>query len=405
MGMESCWSRRTGESPLILVMIYFDLSIIFHQNRHAYQSAITAFQIALRADPLDTHAWLRLGDSYLKSGRHAAALKSFEQARALAPDDWMCAYAIGDANRQVGAFVEAIEQFRHVLKTRPSELGVLLSLSETTLALGREEFTTGYLSRAESSFIDAIEVSALIIASGSGEKVAWKVIGDATLALSKLGTLSDVRISVVAPILIERLAKEGVDARIPTVDVVLATDLSSFEASPLSLNRLSICAYKFRVLLDSESESSGSSWFDLSLSLSTFLASLPREEVNLREMCLRQAIKCIKMSLTREPGNQAFWTALGYLALDGSARLSQHAFIKAIECDPRVSAPSHDHSIIGSLTNAAIKECGSVDKLWSLLLASLGRRSRQRGFPQSTDRRSRVGSGMGRTSIGGWNLW
>nr|ASF90201.1 hypothetical protein SPAR04661 [Bartheletia paradoxa] len=339
-------------------------------NHQAFQPAITAFQIALRANPSDVHAWLRLGESYVKSGRHVAGLKAFEQARELDPTEWLCLYSIGDVQRQVGQYQIAIDAFRAVLVDRPTELGVLLALAETNIELGRQEFATGFLDRSESSFFDALTVATKIIDAGNGARVAWKLVADASLEVFKLGSVADSRAGEIMPGLVRRLIKEGVDGRMSMVDAVSVSDIAAVEPdAPLFPLELAVGAYKYRVLLDNEGQSSGTSWFDLSAALSILRDSLPAGDK--KNACLQQAVKCAKLALQREPENDAFWTLLGHLAFDSSARLAQHAYIKAIEIDQRNAASWSNlgflylhHSDIG-LANSAFLKSQTVDPEWA----------------------------------------
>ena len=56
-------------------------------------------------------SWLRLGEAYSKAGRFAAALKALERARELDPDDWIASYFIGEVQRQMGLYEEAIKAY------------------------------------------------------------------------------------------------------------------------------------------------------------------------------------------------------------------------------------------------------------------------------------------------------
>src|ERR1700728_4416313 len=101
-----------------------------HQTRKNYSQAIQALQIALRADTDDQIAWLRLGEAYSRGGRHAAAMKALVRARELDPDDWMCSFFIGEVQRQMGQYQEAVDSFQSILVTRPLETGVMMSLAQ-----------------------------------------------------------------------------------------------------------------------------------------------------------------------------------------------------------------------------------------------------------------------------------
>ena len=163
-------------------------------------------------------SWLRLGEAYSKAGRYAAAFKALERARELNPADWIASYFIGDVQRLMGAYEEAIKAFESILEGRPQELGVLHSLGQTYLELGRFELSTAFLARAETSFVSAIRVTLNLLDASSGfRRVAWKTVADSLYQLSTLSAFYDEDavkevVATIASLVIEHSRKGLVDA-------------------------------------------------------------------------------------------------------------------------------------------------------------------------------------------------
>lgn len=349
----------------------------FLQNSGKYPQAIAAFQSALRGAPQDVHTWVRLGVAYRASGKHIAALKVFAKALAIDPDEWYTRFSIGDVQRELGLLDAAIKTFREILAKRPDELGVKVVLAETLLSYGVELVGEGFASSAERSFVDALSVTEGIISRGEATRVAWKVAGD---ALGGLGAIVEPRLSVeatgIALRLWEKLAEEGIDAKIEGMDVITTALLEGTfegEGAPELLLALSVLAFKMRVLLETTLDLTvGSAWLDLGLSIArlrpvaTALGlSLSTEEI------LQQAIQALKFALRQEPRNSLFWNALGVLAFDLSPRLAQHSFIKALEHDARSAVPWTNLGFFylfhqdGDLANQAFLKAQVLDPDWT----------------------------------------
>ncbi|KAK4701573.1 superkiller protein 3, partial [Phenoliferia sp. Uapishka_3] len=311
-------------------------------NSKKYPQAIVAFQSALRGAPRDSHTWIRLGVAYHSSGKHIAALKVFAKALELDPTSWYAQFSIGDVQREIGLLGPAIKTFQAILVDRPKELGVRVVLAETYLAAGLDELRGGFLARAEESLVDALTFAVDIIEAGSATRIAWKIAGDAAGALGKIPqhTLLDRSkplglrlIALIEGLDVDSKIENGMDAvQVPGLKAVFDT-----AEAPLLFLGLATLACKTRVLVETHNEVSiGSAWLDLGLSLSNVrphLAALNLPATS--DEALHQSIRCLKFALHKEPYNFNFWNALGVLSFDLSPRLSQHAFIKAIEHNSR----------------------------------------------------------------------
>jgi superkiller protein 3 len=306
-----------------------------HQTRKNYSQAIQALQIALRADTDDQIAWLRLGEAYSRGGRHAAAMKALARARELDPDDWMCSFFIGEVQRQMGQYQEAVDSFQSILVSRPLETGVMMSLAQTYLDLGLHELSAGFTARAEQSFVACLCVATQAIDASPGFRgVAWKTAGDAIFHLSGCQVFSDeesVRtvLSGVVPlisVLSERLS--GI------VHLSNLQDMASFNS--LRVLEIAIAAYDYRIsVTSSESSPSGSTWFDLGSAFHTWAKR--SSSVDDKQKAAKQAASCFTEALRQDPSNESYWNALGTINFEAQPMSAQHAYIKALEINSKVS--------------------------------------------------------------------
>ncbi|RDB24954.1 Superkiller protein 3 [Hypsizygus marmoreus] len=303
-------------------------------NRRNYSSAIQAFQVALRAEPDDALSWLRLGEAYSKGGRHVAALKALERAHDLHPDDWMCAYLIGDVNQQMGNFSDAIGAFRSILNDRPTEVGVLASLGQAYLDLGRLELSEGFQARAEQSFVTCISVALRMIKESPGfRNIAWKTLGDAIFALSARATFLDelnIRdlLQKVASLL--PAGSDQLSGFMPPASLEGAAPLTGIKTLEIA-----VAAYNYRLSLTSSETTarSGSTWFDLGTSLHLWVMKLPENGNTLKAR--DKVVFCLTQALRKEPNNSQYWLGLGDAHFLGNAKNAQHAYIKALEIDSK----------------------------------------------------------------------
>lgn len=299
------------------------------KNHRNYLPAIRAFQVTLRAEPNDPLTWLRLGEVYHKAGRHAAAMRALNRALDLDPSNWICSFFIGALKSETGSFQEAIDVFKSLLEQRPHELCVLAALAQTHILLGRTESREGYHARAEVSFLDAIDVALAVIEHHPGFRgSAWKVISDATFQLCQRTVFQETTRAGYTSETIKSLlsVEHGASFDLPP--------LTNFEASQsLRFLGISIHACGLRLVLNvSPSAVRGSAWYDLAVSLQFWdiRASNPKPEME------KKIVEAITNALNEEPSNDLYWTAYGNAHFSGHPKLSQHAYIKAIEQHPKV---------------------------------------------------------------------
>ncbi|KAF8504124.1 TPR-like protein [Gautieria morchelliformis] len=304
-------------------------------NRHNYTAAIQPFQVALRADQDDFISWQRLGESYAKSGRHTAAIKALKKALELRPDDWMCQYLLGDVYRLLAEYPSAIQVFEGILKLHPDDICVLLSLADTHLTHARSQTAEGYHSRAEGSTVAAILVTLELLDGSPGfRRVAWKIAADAVFELSRSVSFHDVELvgntlaslaSLMSPLETNKLIQEVLDFPL----LVESRSVNGYSALQVAVG-----AYHYRISLDGlDDASTATAWFDLGMALARF--STGTKDEGRSNSASNQAREYIQKALVIDPGNDAYWNVLGNLNFMENPKLSQHAYIKALECNTR----------------------------------------------------------------------
>ncbi|TFK44590.1 superkiller protein 3 [Crucibulum laeve] len=301
-------------------------------NRRNYTAAIQAFQIALRAEPEDRISWLRLGEAYSNSGKHAAAVKALGRAHELNPEDWLCLFLIGGVKYRMGQFEDAVAVFESILRQRPSETGVLASLAQTHMELGRKELTDGFQMRAENSLVQAIGVGLNMVEQSHGfRSLAWKIIADSTFVLSRRSTFTNRE-------RICRTLMSVVSFLTPSMDdtireIISVPNLASKTLSGSMVLEIAVLAYDYRLKLASTSQASvGSAWFDTGISLHCWASAQQSDGADKAKI---KAVHCLNQALRDEPGNDIFWASLGNVHFSFNAPAAQHAYIKALEIDSK----------------------------------------------------------------------
>ncbi|TDL26128.1 TPR-like protein [Rickenella mellea] len=301
-------------------------------NRRNYPAAIQAYQLALRTDDNDSISWLHLGEAYTKAGRHAAALKALHRSRELDPDNWICSYHIGEVQRQMGQLQEAIDAFRVVMDTRPMECGVLVSLAESYLELGRSERSTGFLARSQTSFLASMTTALRLIDADLGfRRIVWKTVSDCMFELSEYSTLVDPDGVRDALLRLEPVHSPKLDDRLlGLIDQPLLPEETPVDGLVALKVTAVICSYRV-ALYTNEEDAIASAWFDLALAL--FRLSTRAKSTDIRDKTIKQSIEAVKTALSKDPGNVAYWNALGNFNFTVNATLSQHGYIRALELD------------------------------------------------------------------------
>lgn len=291
--------------------------------------------MVLRSQPLDHSSWLFLGETYQKAGRFTAALNAFTRAQELAPNSWIPSYNIGLLKRQTSEYVESIVCLQSILDLRPTEFGVLMAQAQAYLELGCSEFNSGIFARATTAFIEGIRAALLATSTDAAglRNPSWKLIGDALVMLARTSIVPNS--SIITPIfadLVSKLPSSSTDRLRGVYSYLGAEVISSAHTTELA-----VAVYSHRVSLDhSETSVSASAHFDLATSLICWLKESPRR--NGAEVAMEFISTSLLQALRLDPTNDLYWVTFGNHAFSDQPKVAQHAFIKALEINPKVCA-------------------------------------------------------------------
>jgi superkiller protein 3 len=305
-----------------------------------YAKAASAYQIALRAEPDDVTTWTQLGEAYLRSGRHMAALKTLEHALELDPKYWMAYYHIGDIHSQLGSFDLAIEAYEKVSNmTGGKEIGVLAAIAGGMLSAGRQNAAGGFTERSRRAFRGGMQFAGNVLRSGEGHRPwGWKIIGDAAFELyAQESSHADVEESAECTTpLLQLLADDDVDRRSRVDGVGHASNLLQSLPNEHTTLKTSVLAYAYRAhLLKNEPRVINYALYDLACSLHALAGSLG--DATDKNKCVKGAMAAIRLALDRDAGDERYWDAFGVICAGLGDEVAQHAFVVSLELYAKVS--------------------------------------------------------------------
>lgn len=270
-----------------------------------------------------------------------AAVKALEHARVLRQEDWICSYLIADVQSQTGHFTEAMKSLQSILDEHPSELGVLVALSTAHLNSGTQEVSLGFFARAEVSFLTAIEIAWKAMETSSGfSRVAWKIVADSLFRYS----------SIQSPRETERLSdalltlKEILEAA-PSIPVSkpLIGSFSPEGVSALDILDFAVATYEYRISFGfHDDKAKASAWYDLGVALQALRS---RSVASHATVTQDRVVSCLKEAVSAEPDEESHWIALGDAYTLNNAKSAQHAYIRALELNPKVRVVPLAHDL------------------------------------------------------------
>jgi Flp pilus assembly protein TadD len=129
------------------------LRLAYREAKHA--EAIPHFDTAIGIDPSHAAAWHDRGVSLRELGQDAEALKSFQKAIELAPDDEEFLYSCADMHKRAGilraqnsSIEAAIRIFSRLVDINPNNADAWNSLGLCMKELGKDTTATQYFDRA-----------------------------------------------------------------------------------------------------------------------------------------------------------------------------------------------------------------------------------------------------------------
>lgn len=314
---------------------------MFEQVNKKYSQAAQAFQVALRAEGEDPALWARLGEAYAKSGKQVAALKALRKALEIHPESWICYYHIASVQHELGLEQQAIDSLQKVLELTPDQPGVMVMLATVRLSLGKQQSHDGFRARARINLTSALQILRPIVQAKLYRPATWKTIGEICLhlwgACQSQEDVAEVK-EAVSPIL-SWLQENDTNRAAGVKNVVsLAELLNTATFNAIDILKAGVCAYAYRAdLLKYDTKIPEIALYDLACALHHLANQFKNGEETTRKATIIAATLNIKKALDIDPTSPTLWNAFGSIAANESPQLAQHAYIVALELEPKVS--------------------------------------------------------------------
>ncbi|OLL22126.1 Superkiller protein 3 [Neolecta irregularis DAH-3] len=314
---------------------------IVELNQHNYHIAIRFFQSALRINPSDFHSWIGLGEAYFYSGRHIAAQKSLLQAESLEGTFWFATYLRGLVSAELGEFEIAIDCFLGVLSLDSENVPARIALANTYIEGAHRWISKAHYALAAENAHNALtSLSSIVLQDPQDNTEPWKILGEALGILGQ--TIKFIKQDIME--IVEHLAfrisgllsqtcafEEDFDPfRIDAIESFLLKEKDSLAMTCLGL---SVYVYKVAVHISYKDRLNHSiAWYNLGLGeYKIYQYSL--NTVNPKS--IDAAIYCFKKAIKLESRNCLFWNSLAVVTSEKNPRVSQHAFLRALQIDDK----------------------------------------------------------------------
>ncbi|KAG7800407.1 hypothetical protein KL944_003980 [Ogataea haglerorum] len=306
-------------------------------ERQDDSKSIELFQNGLRMNDSDVASWIGLGEGYLARGRLDAALKVFNKALELEPDNWHGIYLLAVVLGEMGEFQDSIFQLESIADTRPDELCIVSRLAETLIMKTDYEISNSHIARSMDTALKAFEALRKAAELDPYAPSLWRLL----LELLKLLLTVESHIEHIP---FDDL--EFIISRVPeTSSVRLLKEMGeeeTYNKLQTSNNKVDkTCYYMIesaRAALSVTGESAARllrSSVTYNLGVAYLVAFLRLERSFLQEC----SIKAFKQAIVLENDNPEYWNSLGIVSLVQSPKVAQHCFIKASSLSPRDPAP------------------------------------------------------------------
>jgi superkiller protein 3 len=295
----------------------------------------------LRASPNDFHSWIGLGEAYASSGRYTAALKVFNRAEQLDGSNWFARYMLANVRRELGELELACDGYREVLALKENELGVLVALSETLLAMAWKCLEKGYYGRSIDSAVECFKAAESVLEKRSDAFNLWKTIGDACMIFSWVQSLAHkFPVEKVLQLLTYDFETSEFDimANVDEVGSSFIEKVKEGNTDPVKVCvYMGVLAYKRAIYTTAEDRHAHAvSWYNLGTAEYRAYITLQRDLKH-----RMAAIRCFKRTIKLEPANHEFWNALGLATAELNVKVAQHSLVRALYINDKVSCSSY----------------------------------------------------------------
>ncbi|ORZ18014.1 hypothetical protein BCR42DRAFT_412963 [Absidia repens] len=350
-----------------------------------YEESINCFQKALRCDTSNVRCWEGLGEVYAHEGRYVAALKAFERATTLEPTSINGNYQKALVKQKVGMLSSALDEFKATLALAQQQgkglhITSLKGLADTYLECVKEDFQQGFFGRSMEGCGKVIQTCLQGLQADPHILGFWKLIGDACCFYRLMPSYLHLCAYKELQELMKKYASKAHETLGFSDDHCsqLIGEFSQLDVSQAnfylppqaSLDVMFACAsfaYKQVIILCRNHHAiSPAYWHDLAL----VYHWVGENNMDHQEACTAIAMKCIQVALTLEPSQYSYWNALGVFSMKLSPKISQYAFVKAMECNNRTAVPWTNYGFLClslndyELANQAFEAAHAVDPEW-----------------------------------------
>ncbi|KAJ3340088.1 Superkiller protein 3 [Gonapodya sp. JEL0774] len=276
--------------------------------KKSFTSAITSFQAAIRLNVRDSALWGGLGDTYLHEGKYTAAIKAFTRQAELQPENPYPRFKIALVKEKTRYYEDAVVELTEIVEELSGGIddksssalwiAALQALAMSQTQFGEDLAAKGIYARSAETFADAIETALRGFEAAPELQCWWKAIGDSCMAFGRLSVYVDY---------VSRQSVESIGA--------------FYESSRHATNARNAASNRFMDQLPHE---------NVDTHANSFLDS---------EYLYTVCVKCLKTATNYHPSGVAIWNSLGVVTALKDPKLSQHAFIMAVELDSK-SAPA-----------------------------------------------------------------
>jgi len=322
-------------------------------NKGDYVKAIVSFQSATKMSGTDYHSFVGLGESYHSTGKHFSAIKAMQEAQKMeaaagadvSGDAWFAKFLLGNINRELGLFDEAVALYRAVIDVRSDEEGVAIALMQTMVDSALASIDSGYYGKAVTLATDTLIFATKVPRSLADTFNYWKAIGDACSVFSSVqGKVTQFPTDIVRSLfggpeqeLGSDILKDvdGVDAGVIFAKGLFADD----EKVGVELTRClhaTLLAHKRAIHVSSQDvHAQAVAYYNLGWAEYRADGCLPDSLRGTASRYLRAAVRCFKRAIELEAGNAEFWNALGVATSPVNPSVSQHGFVRSLYLNER----------------------------------------------------------------------
>ena len=113
--------------------------IVELEQKQDWPGMLALAQAQLQREPVRADWWWLQGYALARQGQHAAAVKSYQQALRISPEDEESWLSLGQSQNELGRSELAVQAYRQALRYRPESAQAYLALAELYQRQGKPD--------------------------------------------------------------------------------------------------------------------------------------------------------------------------------------------------------------------------------------------------------------------------